>query len=152
MNRERLKYLYENRLQPEASEVDDLKLLTQDYPYFSMPFEVLSLHYFQTGHYKFDDTLRKAALRVEDRSKLYHFINGTIPVSHPIEMIIEVSTSTTNSFDREYHKLNADAPNTLRMPISLVRCSVMKDVIPKSPRQLIRTARMADVPAKAFVI
>jgi hypothetical protein len=33
--------------------------------------------------------------------------------------------------------LVADAPSTLRMPISLVRCTVSSDIKPKRPRQLI---------------
>ena len=57
-------------------------------------------------------------------------------------------TSTTKSFDNNLHKLNTDAPNTFRTPISLMRCSAIKEAIPNSPRQLINIASIAKTAGK----
>ena len=46
----------------------------------------------------------------------------------------EMNTSVTKSFDNNFQRLNTDAPNTLRTPISLVRCSAINDAIPKRPK------------------
>ena len=60
-------------------------------------------------------------------------------------------TSTTNSFDNKRHRLNTDAPNTLRTPISLVRCSATKEAKAKKPetgnencKQAKETCQLAD--------
>ena len=55
----------------------------------------------------------------------------------------EINTSNTNSFDSNRHKLNTDAPSTLRTLISLIRCSATKIESPNNPRQLIKIARIA---------
>ena len=43
-------------------------------------------------------------------------------------------TNTINSLDKIRHKLNTEAPNTFRIPISLVRCSAIKDAKPNKPK------------------
>ena len=43
-------------------------------------------------------------------------------------------TSRANSFDNMSTRLETDAPNTLRMPISLMRSCAVKEARPKSPR------------------
>src|SRR4029078_684475 len=55
------------------------------------------------------------------------------------EMII----SKTNSLDSICHGLTILAPNTLRTPISFVRCSATKDDRPNNPRHEISIASMA---------
>src|SRR5882672_7506651 len=52
-----------------------------------------------------------------------------------------IITSTTKSLDNICQRLMLDAPNTLRIPNSLVRCSAVNEAIPKSPRQLMNTER-----------
>ncbi len=52
-------------------------------------------------------------------------------------------TNKTKSCDSIRHKFDTEAPSTLRMPISLVRCSATNDANPNKPRQEINTARMA---------
>src|SRR5258708_25623445 len=50
-------------------------------------------------------------------------------------MAHDSKTINTNSFDNNCHKLNTDAPNTLRTPISFTLCSATKEAKPKRPRQ-----------------
>src|SRR6188474_2763955 len=62
-------------------------------------------------------------------------------------MIHEIDTSNTKSFDNICHIVDTPAPITLRMPISLVRCSATKDDNPNSPRQEMKIASTAKIPA-----
>jgi tetratricopeptide (TPR) repeat protein len=80
MNQERLNEIYKNPITISNSDVDDLKQLAKDYPYFSKPFEILARYYYQTKHYRFDEMLRQAAIRVRDRNVLYSFIHSEIPI------------------------------------------------------------------------
>ena len=57
----------------------------------------------------------------------------------------EISTKTTKSLDKDCQSLATDAPNTLRMPISLVRCSAMNDARPNKPKHEIKMARMETI-------
>src|SRR6202012_1655708 len=52
-----------------------------------------------------------------------------------------INTSQTNSCDRLNQRLLIEAPNTLRIPISLRRCSAEKEANPNNPRQEIMIAR-----------
>ena len=79
MNQERLNEIYINPITINNSDVDDLKQLAKDYPYFSKPFEILARYYYQTNHYRFEEMLRQAAIRVRDRKLLYEFIHSEIP-------------------------------------------------------------------------
>src|SRR5690606_37947801 len=76
MNLQRLNEIYSNQYPIEKSDIDNLKQLTEDYPYFNKPYEILARYYFETKHYKFEDMLRQAAMRVKDRKELYEFIHG----------------------------------------------------------------------------
>lgn len=80
MNLQRINQLYN---QPEllagnTGEVESLRQLCRDYPYYARPYVILARHYYNTQHYKFDETLRQAALRVRDRQALYDYIHGKI--------------------------------------------------------------------------
>ena len=39
----------------------------------------------------------------------------------------EIITNNANSLESIFHKLNTDAPSTLRTPISFLRCSATND-------------------------
>ena len=54
----------------------------------------------------------------------------------------EIITSNANSFESIRHKLYVDAPNTLRTPISFLRCSATNDASPNNPRHEINMASM----------
>ena len=85
MNLQRLNEIVRNPVAISNSDVDDLRQLTKDFPYFSTPFEVLARYYFQTNHYRFEDMLRQAAMRVRDRKILYEFVHSESYVSSEID-------------------------------------------------------------------
>src|SRR3569833_32550 len=58
-----------------------------------------------------------------------------------------ISTSTTKSRDNNIHTWAIDAPSTLRIPTSLVRCSATYAARPNKPRHEINMARAANTPA-----
>ena len=51
-------------------------------------------------------------------------------------------THLVNSFESRTVIPETDAPRTLRIPISLVRCSAMKEAKPKRPRQEMNIAKI----------
>ena len=95
MNLQRLNDIYLSHADISPADVEDLRQLTKDYPYFSKPFEILARHYHQTQHYKFNDMLRQAAIRVTDRKALYEFIH-LIPLVQPIASITEPIAETVS--------------------------------------------------------
>ena len=48
-----------------------------------------------------------------------------------------MTTRVINSFDSSNHSWLIDAPNTLRTPISLVRCSATKDAKPNDKDNVV---------------
>ncbi len=114
MNQERLNEIYRNPVTINNSDVDDLRQLAKDYPYFSKPFEILARYYYQTNHYRFEDMLRQAAIRVRDRKLLYEFIHSEIPEvkEEKSEIIHETETpvvAVSEEKNTEEVKLGLDA-------------------------------------------
>lgn len=114
MNQERLNEIYRNPVTINNSDVDDLRQLAKDYPYFSKPFEILARYYYQTNHYRFEDMLRQAAIRVRDRKILYEFIHSEIPEvkEEKSEIIQETETpvvAVSEEKNTEEVKLGLDA-------------------------------------------
>lgn len=87
MNIEKLQSIYHNTALADKTDIEDVRQLTEDYPYYSLPYVILSKYYYETRHYRFEDMLRQAAMRVKDRKALYdyiHSIQQDIP-AHVIE-------------------------------------------------------------------
>jgi hypothetical protein len=101
MNQDRLNEIYKNPITISNSDVDDLRQLAKDYPYFSKPFEILARHYHQTNHYRFEDMLRLAAVRVRDRKLLYEFIHAELEASRKpdSEVVSEIESITPNNLE-----------------------------------------------------
>src|SRR4026208_2542349 len=57
-----------------------------------------------------------------------------------------ISTSNKNCFDKMYNTCPTEAPITLRMPISLVRCKILYADKPISPKHAINMASDANMP------
>ena len=70
MNIERLQSIYHNTALADKTDIEDVRQLTEDYPYYSLPYVILSKYYYETRHYRFEDMLRQAAMRVKDRKAL----------------------------------------------------------------------------------
>jgi tetratricopeptide (TPR) repeat protein len=102
MNLQRLSELYERKMSPEQADIESLKLLISEYPYFSKPFVILARYYYQSSHYKFEDMLRKAAIRVSDRKALYDYIHG-----------IEETLIAEESIQEELHSTASIPSNNL---------------------------------------
>ena len=109
MNRERLNEIYKNPIAISNSDVDDLRQLAKDYPYFSKPFEILARYYHQTNHYRFEDMLRLAAVRVRDRKILYEFIHADVEALKELEAVSENESTIPNNVEFKEQK-NTDDP------------------------------------------
>ena len=91
MNTERLHSLYRNTALADKTDIEDVRQLTEDYPYYALPYLILAKYYFETRHYRFEEMLRQAAMRVKDRKALYEYIHSVqqnIP-AHTIEPVLE---------------------------------------------------------------
>lgn len=106
MNIERLQSIYHNTSLADKTDIEDVRQLTEDYPYYSLPYVILSKYYYETRHYRFEDMLRQAAMRVKDRKALYdyiHSIQQDIPAHviedkySPEELVHEQTAETTVS-------------------------------------------------------
>lgn len=89
MNIERLNSIYRDIRLADKSDIDNIKQLTIDFPFYSLPYVILSKYYYQTEHYKFEDMLRQAAMRVKDRKVLYNYIHET-----DTEVPVKIETKT----------------------------------------------------------
>ncbi|HEY1045161.1 MAG TPA: tetratricopeptide repeat protein [Bacteroidia bacterium] len=102
MNIERLNSIYKDIRLADKSDIDNIKQLTVDFPFYSLPYVILSKYYYQTEHYKFEDMLRQAAMRVKDRKVLYNYIHETdteVPVKIETKTeIVEEKLSSVEDF------------------------------------------------------
>jgi tetratricopeptide (TPR) repeat protein len=92
MNREKLNNIYHNLATAEKADIEAIHQLTLEYPYYSLPFEILAKYYYQSNHYKFEDMLRQAAMRVHDRKALYEYIHESRQVSDASDSLSEQNT------------------------------------------------------------
>ena len=72
-----------------------------------------------------------------NHSCMAHQVTGT-------EIINAMPTSNKNSFDTSNNTCCTEAPNTFRIPISFVRCSITNAESPNKPRLAIMIAKMAN--------
>lgn len=74
MNQDKLNHIIRNPEQITAEDARELDELTRNFPYFTMPWVLLSRYYNEHNDYRYEETLHKTALRVSDRSWLYDFL------------------------------------------------------------------------------
>ena len=60
-----------------------------------------------------------------------------------VAITMAIKTNIKNSLDNKLNNVTGLAPNTFRMPNSLVRCSDVNITRPNNPRQEINMARKA---------
>lgn len=60
-------------------------------------------------------------------------------------------TSIKKSLDKSCQRLNTEAPNTFRIPISFVRCAAMKVAKPNNPKPIIKMANKAKTLDKLLI-
>lgn len=96
MNQEKLLHIASHPHEISAEDARELDDLTRNFPYFTLPWVLLSKYYSTHNDYRFEDTLHKTALRVSDRSWLYDLIHsGPAAVAAPkvdIEEKVEAKT------------------------------------------------------------
>lgn len=77
MNQDSLTHIVNQNEQLNADVVIDLVQLCQSFPYFSLPYVILSKHYAFKHDFRTENTLFQAALRVSDREWMYQYIHKT---------------------------------------------------------------------------
>lgn len=75
MNQDKLNHIIRNPEQITAEDARELDELTRNFPYFTMPWVLLSRYYSEHNDYRFEETLHKTALRISDRNWLYEFLH-----------------------------------------------------------------------------
>lgn len=76
MNKQTLQNIAQNTSKVSYSEIEEIKHLIGTYPFYYLPHVVLAKIYFEKEHYLFENALNQAAMRVDDREWLYHYIHG----------------------------------------------------------------------------
>ena len=61
------------------------------------------------------------------------------------EITKAIRMSTVNSLENRYTILATDAPKVFRIPTSLVRCKVIKEIKPYKPRHEMNIANPANI-------
>jgi hypothetical protein len=77
VNQDSLSNIVNQNEQLNADVVIDLVQLCQSFPYFSLPYVLLSKHYALKHDFRTENTLFQAALRVSDREWMFQYIHKT---------------------------------------------------------------------------
>jgi len=114
VNQEKLNYIAENPSAINAEDARELEELTKTFPYFSLPFALLTRYYSKQNDYRFEDLLHKTALRVHNREWLYQLLHqndaelksemGQIPEvtteAPGISVVLETEVSNTEIHEK----------------------------------------------------
>lgn len=76
MNQETLSHIANQNEALNADNVLDLVQMCQTFPYFHVPYVILSKHYSSKNDFRTENTLFQAALRTPDRKWLFDYISG----------------------------------------------------------------------------
>ena len=113
MNSEHLSYIAQNTNRISGQDALELEELCRKFPAFSMPFILLAKYYHQTGDYRAEEAIHKAALRVHDRSWLADFILDKITQTNGDTLLteenqIEIATPGSDNIENELEENNTD--------------------------------------------
>ena len=75
MNASRLQHIIQNPESIDAQTALELQAIASDLPWFSTPRTLLARYYKSKNDYRETDSLHHAALRIQDRRWLYHYLN-----------------------------------------------------------------------------
>lgn len=91
----RLFTIYQNVSLMEQEDIEQIKSLISESPYYYVPYLVLAKYYYLKQDAQFEDFIQKAAIRVDDRKALYKYINNQLePKENPtIKDIIQMDSS-----------------------------------------------------------
>jgi hypothetical protein len=76
MNKQTLQNIANQTNQVSNLEIEEIKQLIGSHPFYPLPHVVLAKIYFEKEHYLFENALNQAAMRMNDREWLYHYIHG----------------------------------------------------------------------------
>lgn len=83
MNASRLQHIIQNPDSIDAQTALELQAIASDLPWFSTPRTLLARYYKSKNDYRETDSLHHAALRIQDRRWLYHYLNQPTAASAP---------------------------------------------------------------------
>lgn len=131
MNQEKLLHIAQNPGGISSQDARELEDLTRKFPYFTIPFVLLTRYYSDQNDYRFEETLHKTALRVTDRAWLYTYVHEKraeeIEVESTTNQEVEsndpVETSTLNVVDAplvdgESNPIPPEASETAQIELS----------------------------------
>ena len=95
MNQDSLSNIVNQNEQLNADVVIDLVQLCQSFPYFSLPYVLLSKHYAFKHDFRTENTLFQAALRISDREWMFQYIHKTNSLLAETQNIGEVIVEKT---------------------------------------------------------
>jgi len=107
MNKENLVRLIENPLAMNEQTAEELKLITESHPWFSLAWVLYAKNLKQIESPEYDSVLKETAIRVNNRKLLYHFINSEITFE-TLNIGIDNSFSILENLDDET-ELNGDS-------------------------------------------
>ena len=94
MNQDSLSHIVNQNEQINADVVIDLVQLCQSFPYFSLPYVLLSKHYAFKHDFRTETTLFQAALRVSDRDWMFQYIHKTNSLLAESQNIHEIAITS----------------------------------------------------------
>jgi len=106
VNQDSLSNIVNQNEQLNADVVIDLVQLCQSFPYFSLPYVLLSKHYAFKHDFRTENTLFQAALRVSDREWMFQYFHKTNSLLAETQNIGEVIVEKTIQV---FELTNADA-------------------------------------------
>jgi len=95
VNQDSLSNIVNQNEQLNADVVIDLVQLCQSFPYFSLPYVLLSKHYAFKHDFRTENTLFQAALRISDREWMFQYIHKTNSLLAETQNIGEVIVEKT---------------------------------------------------------
>ncbi|MFA9214435.1 MAG: hypothetical protein ACEQSR_11415 [Candidatus Methylacidiphilales bacterium] len=126
MNKAEFSYLIKNPDTLGSEQIDTLKNIVADYPYFSTAHILLAKALLNTKHYEYEKQLKATALSVGDRSILHQFLNTNdleninenpdfnIPIELKVEKVskpdFEIGKEEQNALLKEAQELISIAP------------------------------------------
>lgn len=113
MNKAEFSYLIKNPDTLGSEQIDTLKNIVADYPYFSTAHILLAKALLNTKHYEYEKQLKATALSVGDRSILHQFLNTNdlenINENPDFNIPIELKVEKVSKPDFEIGKEEQDA-------------------------------------------
>jgi hypothetical protein len=113
VNSEHLTHIAQNTQRISGQDALELEELCRKFPAFPTPFILLAKYYHQTGDYRAEEAIQKAALRVRDRSWLADFIvdrtaQTTADTQLTEENQFEIATPAIENIENEWEENNTD--------------------------------------------